>query len=166
MTRTRGAMTIRILLLAIVLGTSFAAERESGDAILRGRVTISSGAPVAGVEVTAFRSGGERAGVAHTNTSGEWALAVPAGRYVLAFQSPGLAPRTVAAVQAPGPPEQVALTPSDTGVADANEQAVVYRPVVDTERTHQADFITTEQLDHLPVNRRNYLNLVCDDWRA
>jgi len=38
-------------------------------------------------------------------------------------------------------------------------EAVRYQPVVDPERTHQADFVGERELSNLPVNRRNYLYL-------
>ena len=43
--------------------------------------------------------------------------------------------------------------------AQAQAEAVRYQPVVDTERTQQADFISNRELLKLPVNVRNYLNL-------
>ncbi|WP_310397385.1 carboxypeptidase regulatory-like domain-containing protein [Hymenobacter sp.] len=72
-------------LLSIVRGT--------GQAGVRGTLTLADGAPAAGVAVAVS---GPRAGAAVSDADGRYALALPAGDYTVAFSGAGFVPQEVA----------------------------------------------------------------------
>lgn len=121
---------------------------------LAGRVTNSSGIGLAGAKVLAEAAAEPFQATARTGSDGRWSVAVPPGQYRVSAEHSGFELRTM---EDPGPEAEwnLVLAP----VVSAEEGAVRYQPVVDAERTHQADFIGARQLLNLPVNRRNYLSL-------
>ncbi len=146
-------MAIRILFLTICLSALLCGQQAS-LAVLSGRVLSSSGGPVEGATVTARdlvtrrTVAGAKAGL-----NGAWRLQLPVGKYEIGIEAPGHAPRRV-------PSEEAVAAEGVVLKASAGEEnSVRYRPVVDAERTHQADFVASRQLMNLPVNRRSYLDL-------
>ncbi|MCC6539952.1 MAG: carboxypeptidase regulatory-like domain-containing protein, partial [Bryobacterales bacterium] len=125
-------------LLSIVLWLALEAAAQS---TWRGRVLSETGQPVAGAKVTLRDARGNIVAETVSGETGAWSAAVPAGNGYQAESAQGK-------VETARPPAEAAET-----------TAVKYEPVVDAERTHQADFVAARQLMNLPVNRRNYLNL-------
>src|SRR5882724_5378281 len=146
-------MHFRRILAAFCMASALLAQTAAG---LRGVVRSSSGSPLSGVEVRAFNDQDRQTGVATTGAAGAWELSAPAGTYRVVFRSRDWHTMTIKAAAVPGPSLDIKLTRKDSG---SDERAVVYRPVVDTERTDQADFLTNLQLSELPINGRNYLSL-------
>jgi hypothetical protein len=102
---------------------------------------------------------------ATTDATGQWSAPVQPGSYSVKFDADGFEPLALNGVAAPGDARTVTLAPRGTSIGGTGpqsieqEQTVVYQPVVDPERTHQADSISLEQVDNLPLNSRDYLNL-------
>lgn len=137
--------------IAISLAASLLAQAPQ---TLSGRVLTSGGAGLSGASV-AVRNSITRTQAAKTETTaeGNWQLILPAGGFEFSIAAPGHQTRVVSQEEATAS-SGVMLNPEPS-----NESAVRYEPVVDAERTHQSDFIYARQLQHLPVNRRNYLDL-------
>jgi hypothetical protein len=146
-------MAIRILITTICLAALLNGQQAS-PTVLSGRVLSSSGGPAEGATITA-RDLVTRRTVARVKagTSGAWLLELPTGKFEIGLEAPGHEPR-----QVPGE-EAVAAAGVVLKASGSDEHLVRYQPVVDTERTHQADFVASRQLMNLPVNRRNYLDL-------
>ena len=146
-------MAIRTLFITTCLAALLFGQPAS-PALFSGRVLSSSGGPVEGATVTA-RDLVTRRAVARVRAglNGAWTLELPTGKYEIGLEAPGHAARRV-------PSEEAVAAAGVVLKASASEEhSVRYQPVVDTERTHQADFVASRQLMNLPVNRRNYLDL-------
>jgi hypothetical protein len=122
----------------------------------QGSVTTPEKSPLAGARVKAFQADGKVAGSTRSDRSGTWTLTVPRGSYRLRFEAPSYVAQELQDVAAPASGISVALSPQ---AKSSDEGAVTYHPVVDPERTQQADFIGVQQLMNLPVDRRNYVDL-------
>lgn len=137
------------------------AMRGQSSPGLSGVVNTAQGSPMPGASVAAFSPSGELVQSTRTGGSGEWAMPLPVGQYRLRIEAPGFEPQFIERIESPGAAGNVILTPESKVPAQnvESERAVIYHPVVDPERTDQADFIDAGQLMNLPVNRRNYLDL-------
>ena len=146
-------MALRIILATMCLGMLQLFAQPAAPSNLRGRVSSSAGTPLSGAKITARNGEGRVVASAGSDAAGAWTLAAPVGRYEIAVEAAGYETKRVSGVEA-GSETAVVLTGSST-----EDRAVKYQPVVDAERTHQADFVSDKQLMNLPVNRRNYLFL-------
>jgi hypothetical protein len=146
------------MMLRYWMGTiAFMAAMAGQTAELSGSVSTSTGTPIAGARVTVLKAPAEEAGTSMTTASGDWRVAVEPGTYELRVSADGFESQTLQDIQTPRSGVAIALLSTETAVADSRR--VTYRPVVDTERTYQADFITERQLANLPMDPRNYLDL-------
>ena len=145
--------SIRLLTFAALLATSFNAQTTPP---LQGIVSTRFGAPVKGVVVTALDAGGSS--LAHTTSDpgGIWRIDVNPACVMLRFTAEGFQPKTANRPIDLAVLMQVEITAEENAT---EAPPIVYHPVVDTQRTQQADFITARQLLNLPVNTRNYISL-------
>ena len=148
-----------LLLILLAAGTALPqAQMSAGD--ITGTVTDQSGAVVPGAAVTVTNTG--TGGIRSTETLSLGAyrfLLLPPGVYELKVEAPGFGALTRASIQ---------VTVGQTVVIDAQltpasvQQEVVVQtdtPIVETEKTQQADTITAERIVNLPLNKRNFLDL-------
>ena len=145
-----------LLLLLLLWATSAAAQTTVST--IEGTVTDASGGIVPGavVRVTGTTLASER--TVTTGANGFYRItALPAGNYTLAISAPGFATRTLA----------LELTLNRTAVLDVTltvggvETVVdVSSPVVDVTTAATGATITPRQITELPVNGRNYLDLL------
>jgi hypothetical protein len=139
-------MPLRISTFSLCLAAILQADES-------GRLVNREGGAIANAKIVA-RKPGETRVIAKTSSdaNGAWKLNLPDGSFELTFtaKSYRVLRRSNNSI---GDNEAIVL-----GGAKEDE-AVRYQPVVDAERTHQADFVGPDQLMNLPVNRRNYLNL-------
>ena len=142
-------MTLKTLILTLVAALAGMAQQTSPEP-LRGRVSTENGTPVAGAVVT-VRAADGRSTSATTARDGGWTAMAGRGPYEVSIEAEGYQTRLLR--DAAGPAVDAILA------ARMQEGIVRYQPVVDPERTHQADFISQRELMNLPVNRRNYLSL-------
>ena len=147
-----------ILAMLFFAGTAFSqAQMSSGN--LKGNVTDSTGAvlPGATVAVTNIETGIERRSV--TDALGSFRFfALSPTSYELKISAAGFATMTRRPVE---------VTVGETVVADAQlqpagiQQEILIQetlPAVESEKTQQADTITEERIENLPINERNFLN--------
>jgi hypothetical protein len=153
-------MAMRMAVISFLVAATVWSQPASEFAF-QGNVTDALGAPLPGVQVTAMNEKGEAIGSARTDKLGGWSLQVPAGRYQMKFEAEGFGEQTRPDMTVPGTGGTVVLTPGQAGEKSADDggRTVRYRPIVDSQRTHQGDFITRRQVLELPVNRRDYLSL-------
>jgi hypothetical protein len=160
-----------ILLLSTGGGICAHAQTEANAGAISGVVTNASGQPVARANVTvaAQDRGIERQAL--TGDQGDWYVpALPPGTYTVRIAAAGYQTGTLegAAVHVG---ETLSLrTPLAAAQGSAQGGAsssgpVIFRvdaagkmPVVETGRTQQSSSIDAVRIDHLPINRRNYLD--------
>ncbi len=139
-------------LFILLLTPTLVLRSLAADGLLSGSIISPSAKPIIGALATSE-------GVsAVCDAYGTWKLSLPAGRHTIQLSADGYRTRVLRNVESPGSTGQVVLE-SVAMDSERDSRTVVYRPVVDFERTNQADFIFDRQLQNLPVNRRNYLSL-------
>ncbi len=147
------------MLLILVCGAG-TAEAQSGVATgeIRGTVTDPSGLPVLGVEVRVINAytGIQRA--VPTDQAGSYfALLIPPGRYEVEVTEEPFSSRRQTGIQVTvGQITEVDFRLELGGVTtEVNVTAEV--PIVETERSHQANTIDEIAIRELPIDRRDYL---------
>jgi hypothetical protein len=145
-----------LLLLLLLLAPGAAAQTTTST--IEGTVTDASGAVVSGAEVTVSGTTLASVRTATTGANGFYRVtALPAGTYTLAVSAKGFATRTAA----------LELTLNRVAVLDVTLQlegieavVEVTSPVVDATTSATGATITPRQITELPVNGRNYLDLL------
>jgi outer membrane receptor protein involved in Fe transport len=146
--------------IAVFLSLSAGLFAQVGDAELAGVVTDPSGSPVAGarVSLTNEESGTQHAVVA--DTEGRFLIpALAPGKYTLKTEAPGFRVANITGIvlnTGTHLDKNVSLT-----VGNVQEQITVTAeaPPVDTSNAQVSGVVTQVQMDTLPVNTRQYLNL-------
>lgn len=145
-----------LLLLVLLLPSSGAAQTTTST--IEGTVTDATGAAMPAAEVKVTGTTLVSARTTTTGTNGFYRVAaLPAGSYTVSFSAQGFATRTVA----------LELTLNRVVVLDATleiqgvETVVeVSTPLVDVATAATGATITSRQITELPVNGRNYLDLL------
>ncbi len=133
------------------------AQVSSGD--LTGSVTDARGAAISAARITA--SSAERGTVRGTvaGAGGEYRIPLlPPGSYTVRVEAQGFATKVVE-----GASVEVGRTLKldvklEVGAVTTEVTVGAETPVVETERTQQANTIGKQRIDNLPINRRNYLD--------
>jgi outer membrane receptor protein involved in Fe transport len=153
----RRALSI-LLVFFLLLGASSTGAQTTTSTI-GGTVTDASGAVVPGAEITVSGTTLAAARSATTDASGVYRLtALPAGIYTLTVSARGFARRTLPDLEVTINRVvivDVALQPE--GVEEVIE---VSTPLVDVTTSETGATITPRQISELPVNGRNYLDLL------
>ena len=152
-------MRLFLVLIFVAVFTAGTASAQSSDAEITGVVRDPSSAPVAGAKVTLTN---EDSGVARTfnsDSDGRYRFLVPPGRYSLKTEAPGFRTENVTDMVlniGTHLDRDVALT-----VGSVQEAITVTGevPPVDTTKGEISGVVTQPQIDALPVNTRQYLNL-------
>ena len=145
-----------LLLLLLLWAPSVAAQTTTST--IEGTVTDGSGAvvPGAAVKVSGTTLASER--TATTGANGMYRItALPAGNYTLAISAKGFATRTAALELTLNRVVVLDVTLQIEGVAAVVE---VNSPLVDATTAATGATITARQITELPVNGRNYLDLL------
>jgi Carboxypeptidase regulatory-like domain/TonB dependent receptor/TonB-dependent Receptor Plug Domain len=145
------------LLLLLLLAASSAAAQTTTSTI-EGTVTDASGAVVTGadVKVSGTTLAAERA--ATTGANGFYRVtALPAGNYTLIVSAPSFATRTV---DLELPLNRVVILDVTLQVQGVEATVDVSSPLVDATTSATGATITPRQITELPVNGRNYLDLL------
>jgi carboxypeptidase family protein len=147
--------------LALVLIAGSPAAAQVGQAEIRGTVVDESGAALPGVTVTATHIS---TGVARTTVTSETGVflmpALPVGRYRLQLELTGFS--TIVQENLPLEVGQSAVLSFAMKVATVQETITVAgaSPLVDTQKSDLAGRVNAEQVETLPLNGRNWLDLV------
>ena len=153
----RPAQLVLLLFFVLVLLAPGAAAQTTTSTI-EGKVTDTTGAalPGAGVRVSGEALASER--TATTGRDGFYRVtALPAGNYTLAISAPGFASRTAAFELTLNRVVTLDVTLQLEGVEAVVE---VSSPLVDATTSATGTTITARQINELPVNGRNYLDLL------
>ena len=133
------------------------AQSSSGD--LTGSVVDASGAVISQAKVTATDPERAMTRSAVTDAAGQFRIPLlPPGSYKVRVEAPGFAVKVFENVQI-RVGDTVRL-PVGLEVSQLSTELVVMAepPVVETERTQQANTLQSQQIRNLPINRRNYLD--------
>src|SRR5215213_5006498 len=148
-------------LLVVAAGVSPAfSQASSSTAELRGQVTDSSGAAVAGATVTITDTAKGTSRTTQTDAEGNYVflnLLPSAYELKVSAASGGFAPGSTRVELTVGQQANRGVTLSAQGVTETID-VVAGGEVVDTDRTQQSSVIGVNQITNLPISRRNYLD--------
>ncbi len=152
----RNFLAITILALA----TSSLAFAQGSDAEVTGVVKDQSAAPIVGTTVTLTNEDSGFIRTTTTDTEGRYRfLALPPGRYSIKTEAVGFKPEIVTGIVL----NIGTHVDRDLGLTVGSVQETVTvsgeAPPIDTTRGDVSGVVTTQQIDTLPVNTRQYLNL-------
>ncbi len=153
--------TVFWLGLFLSLSASFVFAQATATAELRGNVTDANGAAVGGTTVTATDNSKGTTRTVTSDAGGNYViLSLLPSTYSVKAEASGFAPSTFNNV----PLEVGQQSSLDIKLGVGAVGAVVdilegEQVLVDTERTQQSSVISARQLNNLPINRRNFLDL-------
>ena len=145
-----------LLLLLVLLAPSAAAQTTTST--IEGKVTDATGAALPGAEVRVSGTTLASERTATTGTNGFYRVtALPAGNYTLVISAQGFGSRTAALELTLNRVVTFDVTLQVQGVETVVE---VSSPMVDATTSATGGTITPRQITELPVNGRNYLDLL------
>lgn len=149
-----------LLLCAAVCCAGQALAQQSVDsATISGRVVDQSGAVVPEAEVRVRNVERNQTWDAHANEQGRFnVLYLPPGPYALTVQAAGFSPRELQLSVTVGQALDVPIALAVEGVTTAVD-VVGEVPLVEIRRTQVAETVRPAEVDALPLNGRNYLDL-------
>jgi hypothetical protein len=161
----RGVLLRAGLAAALALAASGArsivsARQGAGSATLSGRTEDADGAALPGALVTARNL---ETGLAQTVTGdaeGRYRFArLPVGAYRLTVESRGFQMLMTELTLTVGQVVELPLRLAVAGVAETVSVSGADAPLIETARTQVAETVAPEEIDALPLNGRNYLDL-------
>lgn len=156
-----GAILLRLIIISLLAGWPLeaAAQQNVTSASLTGRVMDANEAAIGGANVTVTNTGTNLSWSAQTNNDGRFRFPfLPAGNYRLRVSQNGFADLE----------ENLALTVGQTldvpiklAVASVTGSVNITSdvPLVEAARTQVSETIQPHEIDSLPLNGRNYLDL-------
>ncbi|HEX7958237.1 MAG TPA: TonB-dependent receptor, partial [Pyrinomonadaceae bacterium] len=156
-----GVLALAALLLLTAAGARPArAQQAVTSATLNGRVEDANGAALPGVSVTAAAVDTGRRLTSVSDEEGRYRFPLlPVGAYELGAEKPGFAPLRVRLAVTLGQALELPLRLSPAGVAESVMVLASEAPAVETARTQLAETVAAGEIDSLPLNGRNYLDL-------
>jgi hypothetical protein len=157
------ALRIAALCVAVVLvaGPPTAlAQQTVTSATLGGRVGDANGAALPGVVVTATNTETTRSRTSTTDDEGRYRFSyLPVGSYELKVEKAGFATLTKSLTLTVGQALDVPLALTVAGVAEDVRVSSEHAPAVEAERTQVAETVLPKDVESLPLNGRNFLDL-------
>jgi hypothetical protein len=154
MTRYRIALVIVVhALVAVAAGQTVSS--------IEGLVKDTQSLPVAGVSVRATETGTSVERITNTNTQGFYRLAaLPAGTYTLVASDAGFDSYTATDLQIPV--NSVLRVDITLRAGSVHESITVSTaaPLLDTESSSSTSIIQPQQIEDMPINGRNYVDLL------
>lgn len=153
---TNAWRVLRVVAMLLVLSAAAAAQTTTST--LEGTVTDASGAVIPGADITVVGvtlASGRRA---VTDARGVYRVtALPAGTYTVTVAAPGLA---ASAASLDVPLNRVVTFDVTLQVGGVQETVAVTTPAIDASTSATATMITPREITELPVNGRDYLDLL------
>lgn len=146
-------------LLVLVAGLAVWAQQSVTSATLGGRVEDPSGTPVPGLHVILDNTARNQTTSVETNAQGYYRfLNAGPGDYIIRISDPRFAPYSVSLEVSAG---QVLSVPIRLALASQQESILVSDAVqaLETGRTQVSEIVQHREIDSLPLNGRNYLDL-------
>src|SRR5262245_52268513 len=158
-----GGFTMQIpkaLLFILLFATAALPQAQMSAGDITGTVTDQSGGVVPGAAVTVTNTGTGAVRSTETLPFGTYRFVLlPPGVYEMKMQAPGLATYGRSSIQVTVG-QTVVIDPQLTPASIQQEVVVqTETPIVEIEKTQQADTITAERIVNLPLNKRNFLDL-------
>jgi hypothetical protein len=144
---------------SVVLVLFLLAQQSISSATLSGHVTDATGAAVAGVPVSVTSIARNQTFNVTTDAQGRYQfLSLPVGDYRVSISKSGFAPyeRTVTLSIGQSAQLPIELT---LGAIASTVDVITQAQVAETARTQVAETILPAEIDNLPLNGRNYLDL-------
>ncbi|HVF57510.1 MAG TPA: TonB-dependent receptor [Pyrinomonadaceae bacterium] len=155
------ALTFALLLIfgGGLLHADASAQQSVTSATLGGRVEDASGASVGGASVTATNLDTNQTRTATTNAEGFYRFSfLPVGNYKLVVECTGFEAHTVRLTLSVGQALDVPVKLSVGSLAESVEVTGDV-PLVEIARTQVSETVVPREIDTLPLNGRNYLDL-------
>jgi hypothetical protein len=153
------ASSFLLLGFACFLAAPAAAQQAVTSATLSGRAEDANGAAVAGATVTATNLDQNQSSTAQSDAQGRFRfLYLPVGQYRLNVEAKGFTTLERELTLTVGQTLDVQLKLSVAGMTervDVSSEA----PIIETVRTQVAETVLPAEIDKLPLNGRNYLDL-------
>lgn len=148
-----------VLFMVALFAGHISAQQTVASASLSGQVADPGGAVLSGATVTALQQETKQARTATTNADGRYRFSyLPVGSYLITIDYPGfdkLSRRlTLTVGQAVDLPVQLTVS-GLTGQVEIGSTT----PVIETTRTQVAETVASGEIENLPLNGRNYLDL-------
>src|SRR5215472_12005788 len=158
-TKLRGIFW-RFLALAVFVSLAAIAFSQVGDAELAGVINDPSGAPVTTAKVSLINedSGVIRAVVADNEGRYRFPALAP-GRYSLKTEAPGFRSASITGIVLNVGTHLDKSVPLTVGNVQEQITVTAEAPPIDTTKGDVSGVVTQQQIDTLPVNTRQYLNL-------
>jgi hypothetical protein len=135
------------------------AQQTVTSATLSGRVEDAYGGSLAGASVTVVEVGTGQKRSALSDDEGRYRFSyLPVGTYQLRAEKAGFAPLDAKLTLTIGQALVVPITLGVEGVAESVE-IVADVPIIETARTQLSETVLPREIDGLPLNGRNYLDL-------
>lgn len=153
---------IALCAVMILVAGAFTAHAQQTitSATLGGRIVDANGATLPGVTVTATNIETNQSRASTTDEEGRYKISyLPVGTYRLQVEKSGFAGLTKQLTLTVGQALDVPLALSVGGVAESVQITDADVPIVETARTQVAETIVPREIDSLPLNGRNYLDL-------
>jgi len=148
-----------VLALCFVYAVPTTLAQQVSSASLTGCLVDGSGGVLANVEVAARHLDRDQSWTTRTDSEGRFRFStLPVGRYEIRAAVPGFTPVAQRVTLAVGETLDIPLTLSVSQMAEHVDVAE-RQAIVDTGRTQVAEVITPRDIDTLPLNGRNYLDL-------
>src|SRR6478735_6365690 len=159
--RHAGKSALRVLctaLLLLVAARPSPAQSVSGTIL--GTVTDSSGAVVSGAKVTILNEGTALTRTVVTDASGEYtAPSLPTGHYTVLAELQGFKALTLSNIDV-GVDQRVRIDLKlEVGAMTESVSIQAEAPLVQTSSSELGTTVTNEQIEALPLNGRNFVNL-------
>ena len=147
-----------LVLLSMLLSSTISAQQSISAASLGGIVTDASGAVIPGVSVVATNRSTNQTRVVSTDDEGKFLFSyLPVGDYSLKFETNGFERVERDLTLTVGQSLSIdVLMPVGKIIADIDE---IVPSVIENARTQIAGTIKSEEVDDLPLNGRNFLDL-------
>src|SRR4051812_45659927 len=163
MIRRAGAPVTRVLvlvllLLAIALPSGAGAQSVSGTIL--GTVTDVSGSVISNAKVTVTNEGTGLTRTVTSDSNGEYTVpALPTGRYVVIAEVTGFKAATLSNIEL-GVDQRVRIDVKlEVGAMTESVSIQAEAPLLQTSSSELGTTVTTEQIEALPLNGRNFVNL-------
>jgi hypothetical protein len=150
--------TFSFFAVALLLAATTVFAQTSTTATLRGKVTNDAGSGVANAEINAVNTGSGFVKTVKSGTDGAYTLAgLAPGTYNIVVAAPGFEPKSQDITVLVGQSLQLDLRVSTTAVLKESI-TVVGNQAVETRTSEIATNVTTQQIENLPQDDRNFLN--------
>jgi len=149
--------TFLFFAVALLLATTVFAQ-TSTTATIRGKVTNDAGSGVANAEINAVNAGSGFVKTVHSGPDGSYTLAgLSPGTYNIVVAASGFEPKSQDITVLVGQSLEMDLKVSTTAVLKETI-TVVGNQAVETRTSEIATNVTTQQIENLPQDDRNFLN--------